>query len=94
MEVHRKKWNSIGDKKSKKKNNKKRSYFTKSIRHEVFKRDGFRCVECGATKEEKGLEVDHIIPVSRGGADELDNLQTLCKDCNLAKKERIFKRRK
>ena len=55
------------------------------LRHEVFKRDGYRCKECGATNKEIILHADHIIPVSQGGKDELDNLQTLCQDCNLAK---------
>jgi hypothetical protein len=60
------------------------------LRHEVFKRDGYRCVECGAAKAETSLHVDHRIPVSRGGADELDNLQTLCRNCNLAKSNKIY----
>lgn len=69
----------------------KRTPFTKSIRHEVFKRDDYRCVECGATNQDVRLHVDHIIPVSQGGSDELDNLQTLCEDCNLAKSNRAWK---
>lgn len=55
-----------------------------ALRHEVFLRDGYRCQECGATKEEIRLEPDHIIPVSQGGTDELHNLQTLCIICNRA----------
>ena len=69
----------------------KRKPITKSLRHEVFKRDGYKCVECGATKKETKLHVDHIIPVSQGGSDELDNFQTLCEACNLAKKNRKWK---
>lgn len=66
----------------------KRKSISKSIRHEVFKRDEFKCVECGATKEDTRLHIDHILPVSQGGSDELDNLQTLCEECNLAKSNR------
>ena len=66
----------------------KRNPISKSIRHEVFKRDNYKCVECGATKEDIRLHVDHILPVSQGGNDELDNLQTLCETCNLAKSNR------
>lgn len=67
-------------------NNKKRNYLPRGLRHEVFKRDGYRCVECGASVEDGAtLHIDHIIPVSRGGYDELDNLQTLCKECNMNK---------
>ena len=61
------------------------------LRHEVFKRDGYMCVECGATKQDGRLHVDHIIPVSQGGSNELSNLQTLCEDCNLAKSNRAWK---
>lgn len=61
------------------------------LRHEVFKRDGYRCVECGATNKETTLHIDHIIPFSNGGTDELNNLQTLCETCNLAKSNRHWK---
>ena len=60
------------------------------LRHEVFQRDGYRCQECGATNLEISLEVDHIIPVSQGGTDELSNLQTLCIICNRAKGNRTW----
>jgi 5-methylcytosine-specific restriction enzyme A len=60
------------------------------LRHEVFHRDGYRCLECGATNHETSLEVDHIIPVAQGGTDELDNLQTLCRTCNQAKGNRAW----
>jgi 5-methylcytosine-specific restriction protein A len=68
-----------------------RNPITKSIRHEVFKRDNYACKECGKTKEETSLEIDHIIPVSQGGTDELSNFQTLCKVCNHAKNNRAWK---
>lgn len=60
------------------------------IRHEVFKRDNYKCVECGGSKEEKTLHIDHILPVSQGGTDELSNLRTLCQQCNLAKSNRAW----
>jgi hypothetical protein len=62
-----------------------RKSICKSIRHEVFKRDDYRCLECGATNKESTLHIDHIIPVSQGGSNEIDNLQTLCARCNLGK---------
>jgi hypothetical protein len=49
---------------------------------EVLERDGHRCLACGATTR---LHVDHIKPVSRGGRNDLDNLQTLCVTCNARK---------
>ena len=72
------------------KSKRKRTRIPRGMRHEVFKRDGYRCVECGASKDDGAtLHVDHKIPVSKGGTDELDNLQTLCSDCNLNKSDVI-----
>lgn len=48
-------------------------------RNLVLRRDRYRCVFCG---EGGRLEVDHIIPWSAGGSDEMDNLRTLCHQCN------------
>jgi len=71
-------------------NHKKRNPIESRLRHEVFKRDDYKCKECGKTKKESVLHCDHIIPVSQGGTDELDNLQTLCAECNLAKSDKCF----
>lgn len=56
----------------------------KGVKNKVFKRDGFRCQMCGASNKDEGvkLTVDHIIPLDKGGKDEFDNYQTLCKECN------------
>lgn len=72
------------------KSKRRRTRVPRGMRHEVFKRDNYTCVECGAKKSDGAtLHIDHIIPVSKGGTDELDNLQTLCKDCNLNKSDVI-----
>lgn len=64
----------------------KRTHIPRGLRKEVFKRDNYTCKECGAKKSEGAtLHIDHIIPISKGGTDELSNLQTLCADCNLNK---------
>ena len=68
----------------------KRNPIPTALRHEVFLRDGYRCRECGISNLETSLEVDHIIPVSQGGSDELGNLQTLCCTCNRAKGNRAW----
>ncbi len=67
-----------------------RSLMTDSLRYDILKRDGFRCVLCGATPEEDGikLHVDHIIPVSKGGKTTKKNLRTLCDRCNLGKRDK------
>ena len=63
---------------------------TNSLRYDVLKRDGFKCTLCGRTaSDDITLEVDHIIPVSKGGLTELDNLRTLCYDCNRGKRDKI-----
>ena len=53
-----------------------------SVRKMVFERDNYQCKKCGATSN---LSIDHIKPVVKGGGNELDNLQCLCKSCNSIK---------
>ena len=63
-----------------------RSLMTDSLRYDVLKRDGFRCVLCGRTANDGVvLHVDHILPIARGGKTEKSNLRTLCEYCNLGK---------
>lgn len=52
------------------------------LRFKVLNRDCFRCCACGATSSTVELEIDHIIPYSKGGETVLENLQILCKRCN------------
>ena len=52
------------------------------VKQLVWVRDGGRCGTCGSTAE---LQFDHIIPVSRGGSSDSDNLQVLCGPCNRRK---------
>ena len=78
---------SIHDKKFRKNIVKARSV-SLNIRIKVLSRDNFRCVLCGkspATDLGAKLHVDHIIPFSKGGTNTLENLQTLCEQCNLGK---------
>lgn len=51
-------------------------------RQAIYRRDGYRCLECGS---KKNLTLDHHIPRSKGGGDESSNLRTLCATCNVAK---------
>jgi len=57
----------------------------------VFNRDGRICRYCGS--DEEPLHIDHIISRKRGGTHDLENLQVLCKSCNLrksSKEEGVF----
>lgn len=51
----------------------------------VLQRDGAICRSCGGTSN---LTIDHRLPIARGGTNELDNLQVLCKSCNNRKRTR------
>lgn len=61
-----------------------RAKVSKELRQEIFERDGYTCVNCGSTEKES-LEIDHIMPISKGGKTEPSNLQTLCRNCNIRK---------
>lgn len=60
-----------------------------SKRYSVMKRDGFQCVLCGAGGKDAQMEIDHVMPVSAGGSDSMDNLRTLCFKCNRGKRDQI-----
>jgi diadenosine tetraphosphate (Ap4A) HIT family hydrolase len=62
-----------------------RGVISGSIRYEVLKRAKTRCEWCGISNEERAIEVDHIVPRSKGGKDELNNFQALCYVCNTQK---------
>ena len=58
------------------------------LRYQVFSRDNATCKCCGRSPQfnpELKLQIDHIIPFSKGGKTELDNLQLLCSDCHYGK---------
>ncbi|MBU1144225.1 MAG: HNH endonuclease [Firmicutes bacterium] len=67
-----------------------RAVLSDDKRYNIMKRDGFRCCICGATATDGfRLEVDHIMPVSKGGKSTDDNLQTLCERCNKGKRDKV-----
>ena len=67
-----------------------RAKMTSSLRYDVLRRDGFKCVLCGSSAQDGvKLEVDHIHPVSKGGKTELGNLRTLCDRCNRGKSNKL-----
>lgn len=58
------------------------------LRFTVLSRDEFTCQYCGRKPPEVRLEIDHIIPWSKGGKTEQGNLRTACEDCNSGKRDR------
>lgn len=59
-----------------------RQRISEDLRNEIYDRDNWKCIECG---NDKDLTLDHVIPFSRGGKTEKDNLRTLCQSCNSKK---------
>lgn len=69
-----------------------RALMTSRLRREILERDGYTCKNCGASLQSEPnllLEIDHIIPISKGGITSPDNLQTLCWRCNRSKGSKI-----
>jgi len=66
-------------------------YIPAAVRRAVWDRDRGACVECGRTSDEIQLHIDHRYPHSRGGSNELNNLQLLCRDHNLRKSARVLR---
>lgn len=56
----------------------------------VLHRDGFACRYCGASPGSDLLEVDHLVPRTRGGTDNAENLVAACKTCNGRKSNAII----
>lgn len=70
-----------------------RAMMTKKLREFIKNRDNFTCCNCGnSTHAEPNLllEIDHIIPISKGGCTAEENLQTLCWKCNRSKSDKII----
>ena len=74
-------WNSIS--------RVERGKVSNKIRFAIYERDGYRCRKCGASQAYTMLEVDHIIPIAKGGKSTYNNLQTLCHKCNAKKGDRL-----
>ena len=58
-----------------------------TIRCQVLEKYNHQCVICGSKKD---LQIDHIIPLSKGGKTTIKNLQVLCKKCNAQKHDKTL----
>ena len=57
----------------------------KGLKQQLMRRQSRTCVYCGHRRTPPSLDIDHIIPVVRGGSNEISNLQVICKPCNQRK---------
>ena len=67
-----------------------RAKLSAGLRYDILQRDKFRCQLCGRGADSGVvLEVDHIVPIARGGKTVKGNLRTLCRDCNRGKSAKL-----
>jgi hypothetical protein len=70
--------------------NRRRGNISLELRDTLLREANYACIECGARATDGAtLEVDHIVPFSRGGSDECENLQILCATCNRKKGSKL-----
>lgn len=74
----------------------KRKKFTKEFRKKIFERDNYECQLCRPKKNLLHLphkrRIDHKIPLSKGGTNDIENLWLVCDECDKRKKNKIYKR--
>lgn len=73
---------------------KQRKPISKSQRYDVLVRDNFTCQYCGRSAPDVKLEIDHVLPVSKGGNNNIENLKVSCYDCNRGKSNKFIKKSK
>lgn len=59
----------------------------RKLRDEVLAAKGCVCTYCGS---DSSITVDHVVPLSKGGTNEIDNLTPACKPCNSSKRDRLL----
>ena len=70
-----------------------RALMTAKLRTMIKERDNYTCCECGNSVHRESnllLEIDHIMPISKGGLTQEDNLRTLCWKCNRKKGAKLI----
>lgn len=63
-------------------------FIVRLTRRNLMIRDGFQCQYCGHRPSQRDLNLDHVVPRSRGGVDSWENLVVSCRPCNLKKGRR------
>lgn len=73
----------------------KRTRMGADIRKDLYRRQRGRCLYCGSRQRMDLMDIDHKVPLARGGSNQRNNLQLLCRTCNLrkgARTDREFRR--
>lgn len=60
------------------------------VRFQIFQRDGFACHYCGRRPPQHPLQIDHVLPIARGGTNHPDNLVAACWECNIGKRDHLI----
>lgn len=55
------------------------------LKRELMRRQDYTCAYCGHRRYPHQFEIDHIFPVVRGGSNDIENLQVICRPCNMRK---------
>jgi hypothetical protein len=64
-----------------------RRYISPKERQTIYMRDDYTCSYCG--KRGGKLEIDHVVPICRGGIDDIENMATSCMSCNRSKGSKL-----
>lgn len=69
----------------------KRIRLSKEFKRKIFERDNYECQRCFKNLIDKAelRVIDHKIPLSKGGSNDINNLWLLCNDCDKRKKNKI-----
>ena len=63
----------------------KRASWPKGLKQSLMKRQDNTCAYCGYRRIARSMDVDHIVPIARGGSNDMINLQVICSPCNQRK---------
>lgn len=67
-----------------------RKKISSAVRKIVYAKDQGRCYLCGNPVDEETFEVEHKVPVAKGGTNNLDNMYVACHECNTMKNSMFF----
>ena len=77
----------VPEKKATVKMTSQRRCFSQNERTAVYNKSEGRCAICGKFVPFESFTVDHIIPLAKGGSNDMSNLQCACKTCNRIKQD-------